>query len=193
MSITELLRGLRDADMLFPYLPVRTSKPARRRLFLTAHSEEQRTNPNSATNLLCGRGSIEAALNRWVLGERVYGDRKGRYLANLEPPPPEIWEIRVTEPTAQARLFGRFAEPDTLILTGFHTRRLLGDKGSQEWSDAMQDCVRQWEAFLAALPIFSGSTIHEYVTENCDDFPIKNWSSQSTNHQKSRPRGVRRR
>ena len=31
----------------------------------------------------------------------------------------EIWEVRVTEPDVQARLFGRFAEPDTLILASF--------------------------------------------------------------------------
>lgn len=194
MSIIELLQGFHDAKMLFPYAPVRTTRPARRRLFLTAQAEDQRLNPNSATNLLCGRGFIEAALMRWVMGERVYGDKKqGRSLRDLDPPPQEVWEVRVTEPATQGRLFGRFAEPDTLILTGFHTRRLLGNKGSREWSDAMQDCARQWEAFTPALPVFAGSTIHEYVTENCDDFPIKAWITRQSELGKARPRGVRRR
>jgi hypothetical protein len=79
--------------------------------------------PRSAVNLLVGKGYIAAAMTRWVSGGLVYGDnRRGRYLDRLTSPPPEIWEIRVTEPAVQGRLFGRFAEPDTLILTKFHTR-----------------------------------------------------------------------
>lgn len=165
-----MLRSLQDAGILFPYLPIRTRRPARRRLFLSARAEQERTDPNSATNILCHKGLIHATLDRWVLGDRVYGERSVRFLADLCPPPPEVWEIRVVEPKSQqARLFGRFAEPDTLILTAFHTRNLLSDKGSQAWLDAMNDCVSQWEAFIPALPLLIAESIHEYVTENCSD------------------------
>src|ERR1039458_6685961 len=136
MSIQSALKSLQDARILFPYQPTRTTKPALRRLFLTARAEKERIDRYSATNLLCGKGPIHAALDRWVLGSHIFGDRKIRHLSDLCPPPPEVWEIRVIEPRPQARLFGRFAEPDTLILTGFHTRNLLGDKGSQAWEDA---------------------------------------------------------
>src|ERR1700724_2916097 len=117
----------------------------RRALFLASKAMKDFDDPSSAVNLLVGKGFIEAALTRWVLGNRIFGDqRKGRFLDRLHPPPPEIWEIRVTEPVVQARLFGRFAEPDTLILTNFHTRGHLKDKGSQAWGTAMADCAQAW-------------------------------------------------
>jgi hypothetical protein len=189
MSIQTDIQGLQHARVLFPYFPVSTRRLPKRRLFLTARAEKERADPNSATNILCHPGLLHAALDRWVLGDRIYGDRSIRYLSDLCPPPPEVWEIRVVEPKRQqARLFGRFVEPDTLILTAFHTRNLLGDKGSQTWTDAMADCVSQWNSFSSSLPVFSAASIREYVTENCDDFPIKLCAASP-----QRPRRVRRR
>jgi hypothetical protein len=87
------------------------------------------------------------------------------------PPPPEVWDIRVTEPTPQARLFGRFLEPDTLVLTNFHTRNYLGKKRSSNWNAAMANCQSVWLSLFGER-LFVGKTIHHYVTENCDDFRI---------------------
>lgn len=129
--------------------------------------------PNSAVNLLVGKGYIAASLTRWVSGGLIYGDkRRGRYLDRLTAPPPEIWEIRVTEPATQARLFGRFAEADTLILTKFHTRSYLGKKGSAAWNAAMVACVQEWEAIFPGIDPHSASAIDGYVTENYDAFPL---------------------
>jgi hypothetical protein len=69
-------------------------------------------------------------------------------------------------------LFGRFAEQDTMILTAFHTRGHLGKKTSRAWHDAMTACVASWERLFPGLPPFSGNTIHDYISENCYDFPI---------------------
>jgi hypothetical protein len=110
---------------------------------------------------------------RWVLGGLVYGNReRGLFPDRLDPPPPEVWEIRVIEHNPQARLFGRFAEQDTLILTAFHTRGHLGKKASRAWSDAMSACTSSWERLFPGMSPFSGHTIHDYVSENCHDFPI---------------------
>jgi hypothetical protein len=141
-------------------------------LYLALPALNDLTNDNSATNILSGRGYIEAALTRWTSGGRVFGDRRGRFLFRLDPPPPEIWEIRVTEPVVQSRLLGRFAEPDTLILTKFYTRPLLGDKGSAEWTTGMAACEAIWNELFVGVAPFSSDNIHAYVTENCDDFPI---------------------
>jgi hypothetical protein len=163
---------LQAAGKLVPFMP-RTRQPAKRRLYLTQPALNDLTNAASATNLLSGRGFIEAALTRWTAGDRVYGDRRrGRFLCRLEPPPPEIWEIRVTEPVVQCRLLGRFAEPDTLILMKFYTRPLLGKKGSTEWMAGMRSCQTQWNELFPETGPFSAKEIHQYVTENCDDFPI---------------------
>jgi hypothetical protein len=172
MSIKAQIAALEAAGMLRRYVP-KGRHPPRRRLYLAGMAMKDFDDSSSVVNLLVGKGFIEASLTRWASGGLIWGDKKrGRFLDRLCPPPPEIWEIRVTEPVVQARLFGRFAEPDTLILTGFHTRSHLRDKGSQTWKDAMTNCANAWEGLFSTLPPFSGPDIHAYVTENCDDFPI---------------------
>lgn len=173
-SILDRIQALESSAELRRYTPERTRKLPRRRLYLSKAAVEDFANSASAVNALCGKGFIDAALTKWTLGERVHSDGKaGRFLKDLEPPPPEVWEIRVTEPTVQARLISRFAQPDTLILMKFYTRRLLGKKGSPEWKRATQNCETQWNKLFPDHPPFSAQSISEYVTENCDDFPIK--------------------
>jgi hypothetical protein len=148
----------------------------KRRLYLTATAWKHLTDPNSATNILGLRGYIQGAMTHWVTGGRVRADEKGkaRFLKRLDPPPPEIWEIRVTDPSPQARLLGRMVEQDTLILDRFHTRRFLGDKKNPNsgWKEAMPACDAALQALFPSEPIFQGKTIQEYVKENCDDYPI---------------------
>lgn len=172
MSTIASLKQLEDEEKLIRHTP-RHDVPARRRLFLTPTAFQELNDRESATNMLTGRGFIEASLDKWTTGEWIHGNsRRGLFLDRLEPPPEEIWEIRVTEPNVQARLFGRFADSDTLVLTNFHTRSHLGKKGSQAWNNAMKDCLKNWDEVLG-IPVFKADTINDYVTENCDDFPLK--------------------
>lgn len=172
MSMAQQIIQLEAAGRLVRYVP-RGRRVAKRRLYLTQGAVQDLTSTSSPTNVLVGRGALEAALTRWTLGDRVYGDAHGHsFLKRLTPPPPEIWEVRVTESVVQARLFGRFAEPDTLILNKFHTRRYLGDEGSQEWNEAMAECESTWNEMFGVTQPFSGVVISDYVTENCDAFPI---------------------
>lgn len=172
MSIQVTIVRLEAAGKLVRYTP-RTRQPPRRRLYLAPLALNDLNNPQSATNILTGRGYIEASLTRWTSGGRVYGDEKrGRFLFRLDPPPPEIWEIRVTEPVVQARLLGRFAEPDTLVLVKFFTRQLLGEKGSSQWAAGMATCENIWKELFGTCVPFAGQSISDYVKENCDDFPI---------------------
>jgi hypothetical protein len=160
------------AGKLTRYEP-RGRRPARRRLYLTEVAVKDLIGP-SAVTILVGRGGVERALARWTLGDRVFGDETGRhaFLKRLCPPPAEIWEMRVMETRPYARLFGRFAEPDTLILTNFHTRGHLGDKGSRAWGEAMGFCKATWDGLFGMREPFVSTTIRDYVTENCDDYPI---------------------
>jgi hypothetical protein len=176
MSSHTRIVALVNVKELAPYRP-REQRPARRRLFLTREPTRRLNDPNSAVCLLVGRGFIEAALARWVLGGLVWRRRSrdkwvGGFLCRLTQPPPEIWEIRVTEPSVQARLIGRFAAPDTLVITGMYTRGMLGKKGSLGWRNAMAECETVWTRLFPSQQPFVGSTIHDYVTENCDDFEL---------------------
>lgn len=176
MSMAKTISGLVAEQRLFPYRG-RQSGPTRRRLYLTEQALRDFEDRGSAVNLLCGRGAIEAAMTRWVSGGLVYGVEEdgefvsGGFIKRLDPPPKEIWEMRVTEPEIQARLFGRFAEPNAFVLTRFHARTSLGRKRSRAWKTAMNECEEAWRALFGTDP-FHGLTIHDYVTEKCDDFPI---------------------
>jgi hypothetical protein len=171
MSTQQKIITLLSDGTLVKYMP-RINLPPKRRLFLAPDAQKDLVDPQSATNLLVGKAHILRALDRWVLGERIYGSKRGEFLDRLDPPPPDIWEIRVTVPLVQARLFGRFAEPDTLILTKFHTRSILGNRGSQGWKVAMANCRQCWDAIFPNHACFTHSDIRSYVTENCDAFPI---------------------
>jgi hypothetical protein len=171
-SVADRPAALETGGKVIPYRP--TSRyPARRRLYLAEQAIRDFNDGGSAVNILVGAGAIEAAMTRWVLGGLVYGNgKRGLFLDRLDPPPPEVWEIRVIEHNPQARLFGRFAEQDTLVLTAFHTRGHLGKRVSRAWFDAMVACVASWERLFPGTLPFYGCTIHDYVSENCHDFPI---------------------
>lgn len=171
-SVAKRLAALTLDRKVVPYLP-RSRYPARRRLYLAGQAIHDLNDRGSAVNMLVGAGVIEAALTRWVLGGLVYGNgKRGLFLVRLKPPPPEVWEIRVIEHAPQARLFGRFAEQDTLLLTAFHTRGHLGKKGSRAWHEALTACVATWEQLFPHARPFAGHSIHDYVSENCHDYPI---------------------
>jgi hypothetical protein len=174
MSIRPHILGLEKAGKLWRYAP--PGLPAKRRLYLTENAVRDLQDANGIIPLMGLRGMVEGGLKRWVHGDRVFTDLNGkpRFLKDLSPPPPEIWEIRFTDPRVQVRLFCRFAEPDTIIGTKFHTRQLLGKKGSEQWRAALEACEKTWKELFPTFPPFSGKTIHDYVTENCDDFPIWN-------------------
>lgn len=167
MSIRDQITAHVDAGVLVPYRAV-TKKSPRRRLFFTRPAFSDLTGEGSAVRLLGFRGQLEAALTRWVNGEHVY---RG-FLKRLSKPPPEIWEIRVTEPLVRARVFVRFAEPDTLIATSIRTRQLLGKRGSREWTRSMQHCVDSWDQLFPEYAPFTAATTAEYVTEKCDDLDL---------------------
>ena len=171
MSIRNIIACHEDTA-LWRFEPPRL--PIKRRLYLTATARRHLTDPGSATNVLGLRGYIQAAMTHWVTGNRVRGDEGGnpRFLKRLCPPPPEIWEVRVTDPTPQVRLLGRMVEPDTLILDRFHTRQFLGDKGSAAWKEAMTAVDSALRELFPNVPLFQRQDIREYVTENCDDFQI---------------------
>jgi hypothetical protein len=171
MSTNTYIADLEAAGALKRYEPKGRHFP-KRRLYLSTGAVRDLEEPGSAVNALGSRGFVESAFTRWTNGELVYADARGKpsFLKRLDPPPPEIWEIRITEPVVQVRALGRFPEPDTLVLTRICTRGVLGDKGSLEWKHTLETCEDLWSAL--GLPIFAAGNIHQYVTENCDDFRI---------------------
>lgn len=168
MSIRDLIAA-KEGKELWAFDPPNVT--VKRRLYLTSLGRKHLTDPNSATNVLKLRGYIQNALIHWVSGGRVRADErlKPRFLKRLCPPPPKIWEVRVTDPRPQVRLLGRLVEQDTLILDRFHTRSFLGDKGDPGWEEAMAGCHATFETLFPGEPLLMANTIYAYVSENRDD------------------------
>jgi hypothetical protein len=168
MSIREVIAAKEDVE-LWRFKPPNVR--VKRRLYLTATARKHLTDPNSATNLLHLRGYIHNALIHWVSGGRIRADErmKPRFLKRLCPPPPAIWEVRVTDPVPQVRLIGRIVEQDILILDRFHTRSYLGDKGDRGWKEAMEGCHAALSKIFPGEPLIMANTIYAYVSENRDD------------------------
>jgi hypothetical protein len=184
MSIGERIRTLEATSppLLVRYKPVSQRKP-KRRLYLADQALKEYQTDGSAVNLLVGRGFVASSMSRWVLGEHVHGSKKrGLFVDRLEPPPPEVWEMRVTEPIVQGRLLGFFAEPDALVMLRMHTRGYMGDRHPtkrDQWDETMDECRAVWDALFRGEPPLGGATIHEFVTENVDDFPLNKRPSTS--------------
>src|SRR3712207_75568 len=137
MSIAAMLRQRCATGDLVMFKPEQSRRPPRRRLFLSRELHRDLGAGHSAIGVYRAAGHIRAALTRWVSGGEVYR----RFLKRLDPPPPEVWEISITEPVVQWRVFCRFAEADTLVATAAHTRQHLGKRGSQAWQDATGACA----------------------------------------------------
>jgi hypothetical protein len=175
MSTAVALTHLEAAGLLRRFV-ARSRRPSLRRLYLTRHAWDQATNPRSSIGLFGLLGEVEAAMAHWTLGDLVYADGRGEpsFLKRLEEPPPEVWNIRVTQPRTQVRLFGRFVEPDALIVTHAVLRGDLSRKGRRspkKWTAVMNACVASWNGLGLGAP-FAGASVHAYVTENCDDFSL---------------------
>jgi hypothetical protein len=166
-SIPEQILELENSGKLRRFNPV-SRRPAKRRAFLTVAAQQDYDNLESAVNRTCGQGYIKAALTRWTTGEYVYAG----FLKPLKAPPPEVWEIRVTDPTPQARLIGRFADCDTIVLTKFYTREHLGKFGSANWVSAMGNCCQSWKLLFGSTSPYTGKSISDYVSGNCHEINI---------------------
>jgi len=175
-----LLRKHADAGKLERHIPT-SVRPAKRCAYLT-ESAVSELSDSSAAALIGGRGAILAALDHWVLGGRIHGELQGQFLKPLGEPPPDVWEIKVRSPTIQSRIIVRFAAPDVLVVTHCRTRGELDRAGA--FDDVMRDCVAEWDALFHGESPFSGNSIHEYVTENCDNFPHKGRRPSDTKRKK---------
>jgi hypothetical protein len=85
-------------------------------------------------------------------------------LKRLEPPPPEIWEMRVSEPSPGIRVFGRFAHKDIFIALLWEDRILLGPFGSRRWKYFASKCEQDWHKYFPRHNPVEGRSINEYLS-----------------------------
>jgi hypothetical protein len=170
-DVSKEISDLEAQGKLVRYAPQR--RVAKRRLYLCDQAVKDVTSPQSALAALAIQGRVRDVFERWTRGDRVWVDAAGkpRFIKPIFPPAPEVWEMLMIEPGAQVRIFFVFAEPDTIIASHARTRSFLGRKNSQNWIDAKNDCMTAWKKLFPHEP-FKAASIHDYITENCDDFAI---------------------
>lgn len=180
MSIAAIM-GMRVTDgTLLPYHAPGPG-PDRRFLLLSARLAQEISDPRSAIGYFGQKRHVVELFDLWVLGRGIHVRMRGRSsaasLALLRPPPPEIWEMRITTPQPQIRVFGRFAAPDMFIALLARNRDRLGAareaRGSRGagWQEAMYGCEAEWNRIFGGEEPFRGQCASGYVTSNAIECP----------------------
>jgi hypothetical protein len=113
----------------------------------------------------CGR--LRADLDVFITGrlltvaERRYQARTA-YMAQLDQPRDEVWEIRSRDPEPSLRVFGRFADTNWFVALTWWKRAELGGPKSREWRDAIVGCKTEWRNLFPSYAPKIGNQIHDY-------------------------------
>jgi hypothetical protein len=100
------------------------------------------------------------------IAEDPYQKPKSTYMARVDPPEDEVWDIRSRDPKPGIRVLGCFAETDTFIALVWGTRKSLGGPRSREWRNLVESCKAEWRKLFHPYQPHTGSTISDYVSRN---------------------------
>lgn len=110
-------------------------------------------------DVFTGGGLISVASNPFT-------KPKATYMARIDPPEDEVWDIRSIDPSPAIRVLGCFAETDLFIALTWAYRKDLGGPGSKEWRDFRERCKAMWRALFPAYQPLKGAAISDYVSES---------------------------
>jgi hypothetical protein len=116
-------------------------------------------------------GGLRADFDRFIEGRlitvaaRPYHARTA-YIAQLDQPRDEVWEIRSRDPEPSLRVFGRFAETDLFVALTWSKRADLKGPDSREWRDAIEGCKAEWRKLFPTYPPKIGNNINDYISSN---------------------------
>ena len=113
---------------------------------------------------LVARAVLEAFVDgRWITTKSKPKSRAE--MAILSPPEAGVWEFRDVKPRPSLRILGGFMQKDIFVALAPYERAELGNKGSQEWSDALRDFKQQWEQlFDGHKPMSGGAYPDDYLS-----------------------------
>lgn len=175
MSIHEMLETLEEEGHLIVY-PAPPGRPMRRRLYLAAGLYREMGDHRSGLKFFGQMPAVQAVFKRWVCGDsvsmRLNDNGHEALLARLKPPPEDIWELRVTEPKPQLRIFACFAATDILVGMSAVNRDRLGrafarsGRQSKLWTEAMYGCQAEWRRLFGGAAAFRGRQARDYVSKD---------------------------
>lgn len=89
---------------------------------------------------------------------------KATYMARVDPPADEVWDIRSIDPKPAIRVLGCFAETNVFIALVWEYRKPLGGPDSRQWRDFRERCKTEWRKLFPAYPPLSGQTSNDYAS-----------------------------
>jgi hypothetical protein len=79
------------------------------------------------------------------------------FMALLEPPEYEVWEIRSIDPVPSLRVFGSFVQRNIFVALTWAARKDLSWRYSNEWKVAIQEYKEEWETYFGVARPHAGS------------------------------------
>jgi hypothetical protein len=157
-----------DEGRLF-WLPPAMSRVVVRPMFISQEIKDLVLGPWADPEWAIRCGLLRADLDQLITGARIaiaarpYQARSA-YLAQLDQPHDEAWEIRSRAPDPSIRLFGRFAMTDCFVALTWSPRADLGGPGSREWRDAIETCKSEWRKLFPTYPPKIGDNVYDYIS-----------------------------
>ena len=113
---------------------------------------------------LTARAVLEAFVDgNWITTKSKPKSRAE--MAILCPHEDGVWEFRDVKPRPSLRIFGAFMQKDVFIALAPYERSELGEKGSQEWTNALQDFKAQWQKlFDGHKAMYGGKYPDDYLS-----------------------------
>lgn len=152
---------------LFLLKPLVESDPVVRTLFVSRTIQAAAAPPWPRGRNGIRQAQMRAWLDRFTSGARVSVAENPRkkprdtFLARVDPKSADIFDVRCINPAPGIRVLGRFAEKDTFVaLTWDHRENMTG----RDFDAAVAHCADEWKRLFPAIPLFSGSTLDDYLT-----------------------------
>ena len=172
MSIRDEIR-LRVAEGKLRYLPHSLPSVQRTRtLFVSEEVSRAVLPPWDASPEGLRFSQLRAQLDTFTAGGLIsmaqdpFTKPKATYMARLDPPADEVWDIRSIDPRPAIRVLGCFAETDLFVALTWDYRKNLGGPNSKEWRDFRERCKAMWRNLFPSYQSFSGATVQDYISRN---------------------------
>jgi hypothetical protein len=168
MSIADEINFLCSAGRVHRFVPMFAAPKERRVTYVSSDIQALLIDSWSGKAQESRWGYVRADLESFVRDPWITVAADSRragpaYMAQLQPPSDETWDIRCRDPQPGIRLLGRFALKDVFIALTWEERLPLKDFGSTEWKEAIARCVVEWNRRFWNQPL-TGSYPDGYLS-----------------------------
>lgn len=179
MSIQDVIAMRVQEGRLFCIEPTIDDDPVERHMFVSEEIFQLLEGPSKGVAMKRRRGFLRDDLERFIKGDSIRVcltpfEARWAYMARLDKPSDEVWDIRSRDPSPGLRVLGRFAMKNVFIAllcaprsvpVDWLLRDPLNDRVSTEWRTAIRECKVLWQQLFHPYTPHSGSTIDDYVSE----------------------------